>query len=158
MLHTNQKVIKNKVGLLNLAMELGNVSKACRILGYSRETFYRYQEAVEKGGVEALIDRSRKQPNLANRVDPAIEKRVVEYAIEYPAYDQLRTSNELRKEGVFVSASGVRSIWMRHQLANKRQRLTALEKKMAETGLVLTEAQLVALEKKIVKIIPMAIQ
>lgn len=158
MLHTNQKVIKNKVGLLNLAMELGNVSKACRILGYSRETFYRYQEAVEKGGVEALIDRSRKQPNLANRVDPAIEKRVVEYAIEYPTYGQLRTSNELRKEGVFVSASGVRSIWMRHQLANKRQRLTALEKKMAETGLVLTEAQLVALEKKIVKIIPMAIQ
>lgn len=73
---------------------------------------------------------------------------MVEYAIEYPAYGQLRTSNELRKEGVFVSASGVRSIWMRHQLANKRQRLTALEKKMAETGLVLTEAQLVALEKE----------
>lgn len=97
---------------------------------------------------ESLIDRSRKQPNLANRVDPTIEKRVVEYAIEYPAYGQLRTSNELRKEGVFVSASGVRSIWMRHQLANKRQRLTALEKKMAETGLVLTEAQLVALEKE----------
>lgn len=148
MLHTNEKIIKNKVGLLNLAEELGNISKACRVMGYSRETFYRYQEAVATGGVQALLEKSRRKPNLENRVDPLIEQRVLDYAIEFPTYGQLRTSNELRKEGLFVSPSGVRSIWLRHHLANKKQRLTALEKKMAEEGIVLTEAQLAALEKK----------
>jgi transposase InsO family protein len=148
MYHTSEKIIKNKVGLLNLAQELGNISKACRIMGYSRETFYRYQEAVATGGVEALLDKPRRKPNLANRVDEAVEQRVLAYALEFPTHGQLRTSNELRKAGVFVSPSGVRSIWLRHQLANQKQRLKALEKEMAEERLVLTEAQVAALEKK----------
>jgi len=148
MLHSNEKIIRNKVGLINLAQELGNVSKACKIMGYSRETFYRYQEAVEQGGVEALLEKTRRKPNLENRVDEVVEQRVTSYAIDFPTHGQLRTSNELRKDGVFVSPSGVRSVWLRHNLANKKQRLQALEKKMAEEGIILTEAQVAALEKK----------
>jgi len=148
MLHSNEKIIRNKVGLMNLAEELGNVSKACRIMGYSRETFYRYQEAVAEGGVEALLEKSRRQPNLKNRVDEALEQQVMSYAIDFPTYGQLRTSNELRKNGFFVSPSGVRSIWLRNQIANKKQRLKALEKKAAEENFILTEAQVAALEKK----------
>ena len=102
MLHTNEKIIKNKVGLLNLAQELDNVSKACKVMGFSRETFYRYKRAVENGGVEALVERTRRKPNMQNRVDEAIEQAVAESAIEYPAFGQLRTSNELRKK-VFLS-------------------------------------------------------
>ena len=116
MLHTTNKIIKNKVGLLNLARELGNVSKACKMMGTSRETFYRYQRAVDEGGVEALLEKSRRQPNLKNRVDDEVEQAVLEFAIEFPAYGQLRTSNELRKKGICVSPSGVRSIWLRHSL------------------------------------------
>jgi hypothetical protein len=148
MLHTNDKIIKNKVGLLNLAKELGNISKACKVMGYSRETFYRYQEAVATGGVEALFEKTRRKPNLENRVDQNTEKAVLDYAIEFPTFGQLRTSNELRKVSIFVSPSGVRSIWLRNDLANKKQRLNALEKKMAEESFILTEAQLAALEKK----------
>src|SRR5690349_15777847 len=99
MYHTNERIIKNKVGLLNLAEELGNISKACKVMGFSRETFYRYQRAVNEGGVEALIEKSRRQPNIKNRVDEAIEIAVKEMAIEYPAFGQLRASNELRKRG-----------------------------------------------------------
>lgn len=73
MIHTNDKVIKHKVGLPNLAEELGNVSKACKMMGLSRDTFYRYKAAADEGGVEALLDRNRRSPNLKNRVDPAIE-------------------------------------------------------------------------------------
>ena len=79
MLHGTKTVIKHKIGLLNLAEELGNVSKACRIMGLSRDTFYRYQNAVEQGGVEALIDQSRRKPNLKNRVDEQTETAVAAY-------------------------------------------------------------------------------
>jgi len=146
--HTNNPIIKHKAGLLNLAEELNNVSRACKIMGVSRDTFYRYQELAEEGGIDALINRSRRVPNLKNRVDEAIERTVVDYAVEFPAHGQHRTSNELRKKGVFISGSGVRSIWQRHNLENFRKRLKALEKKVADEGIVLNDAQIAALEKK----------
>ena len=148
MLHSNNPIIKHKAGLLNLAEELQNVSKACKIMGVSRDTFYRYQELVETNGLEALINQDRRVPNLKNRVDEATEQAVVDYAIEYPAHGQHRTSNELRKRGIFVSGSGVRSIWLRHQLANFKDRLSALEAKISNEGIILNDAQITALEKK----------
>lgn len=148
MINTNEKIIKHKVGLLNLAEELGNVSKACKVMGLSRDTFYRYKSAVEEGGVEALFEQTRRKPNKKNRVDEQTEAAVVQYATDFPAHGQARTSNELRKLGVFVSPSGVRSIWLRNQLANFKDRLKALETKVAQEGVLLTEAQVVALEKK----------
>lgn len=144
----NQPIVKHKLGLLNLAEELGNVSQACRVMGVSRDTFYRYQEARQTGGVTALLHKDRRHPNLKNRVESQTEDAVLAYALEQPAHGQVRVSNELRKRGTFVSASGVRSIWLRHALANFRQRLRALERHVADTGAVLTEAQVVALEKK----------
>ena len=148
MLHTNNPIIKHKAGLLNLAEELGNVSKACKVMGVSRDTFYRYQELVEDGGIDSLINQSRRTPNIKNRVDEKTEQAVIQSAIEYPAYGQHRTSNELRKAGVFISGSGVRSVWLRHNLENFKKRLAALEEKMANDGIILTDAQIAALEKK----------
>lgn len=143
-----QKVIKHKIGLLNLAAELGNVSRACKVMGFSRDTFYRYQAAVETGGVEALIDANRRKPNIKNRVEESTEVAVTAFALEQPAFGQVRVSNELRKRGIFVSPSGVRSVWLRQNLESFKKRLSALEKYVAETGRVLTEAQVQALEKK----------
>jgi len=148
MLNTTDKIIKHKAGLLNLAEELGNVSKACQVMGYSRDTFYRYKSAVDEGGVEALFERTRRKPNRANRVDEAVEQAVIASATDFPAYGQARTSNELRKLGVFVSPSGVRSVWLRHDLANFKARLKALEIMVASEGGILTEAQVQALAKK----------
>jgi len=148
MYHVSEKIIKNKVGLLNLAEELNNVSKACKIMGFSRETFYRYKSAVDEGGVQALLEKTRRKPNYKNRVESETEQSVIDFAIAYPAYGQARASNELRKNGIFVSGSGTRSIWLRHNLETFKKRLTALEKKSAEEGLVLTEAQIAALERK----------
>jgi len=148
MLHGNKSIIKHKVGLLNLAEELGNVSQACRIMGLSRDTFYRYKAAADGGGVEALISKDRRQPNLKNRVDERTEAAVVKYAIEEPAHGQVRASNELRKRGVFISPSGVRCVWLRHRLGRFKDRLKVLEEKMAKESLILTESQIQALEKK----------
>ena len=105
------------------------------------------RDAVEEGGVEALLEKTRRVPNLKNRTDPETEDAVVAYAIEYPDHGQVRVSNELRKQGVFVSPSGVRSIWLRHTLQSRKLRLKALEAKVAKEGIVLTEAQVAALER-----------
>ena len=148
MLHSNNPIIKHKAGLLNLAEELNNVSKACKVMGVSRDTFYRYQELVEEGGVDALINKSRRTPNIKNRVDDKTEQAVIDYAVEQPAHGQHRASNELRKKGIFVSGSGVRSVWVRHNLENFKKRLKALEDKVAKDGIILSDAQVAALEKK----------
>jgi len=147
-MQSNTKIIRNKLGLLNLAQELKNVSQASKMLGYSRDTFYRYRDLMDEGGEIALHEKSRRKPNLKNRVDEATEAKVVQMALDFPAYGQLRASNELRKVGIFISSGGVRSIWQRHDLEVFQKRLKALEAKSAEAGLVYTEAQIAALERK----------
>lgn len=142
-----EKILKPKLGVLELAKQLGNVSQACKVMGYSRDTFYRYQKLYETGGEEALQDLSRKKPNPKNRVPEHVEQAALEIAIENPALGQLRAANELKQKGIIVSQGGVRSVWLRHNLETLQKRLKALEAKVAEEGIILTEEQVAALER-----------
>src|SRR5215472_12887992 len=134
----DQKIIRAKVGLLELAKQLGNVSQACKMMGYSRDSFYRFKELYDKGGELALQEISRRKPILKNRTPVEIEQ---------PAWGQVRVSEALKRRGLSISPAGVRSVWQRHDLTSMKLRLKALEAKMAQDGILLTEAQIAALDK-----------
>lgn len=142
-----QYIINRKLNIMELGKTLGNISEACRKLGVSRQHYYDIKEAIEEEGLEGLLAKSRRTPRIGNRVAPEIEQKVLDYSLEFPTQGQARTANELKKKGMVVSAGGVRSIWVRHNLQIKSLRLKRLEQWAAENTNILTESQVQALEQ-----------
>lgn len=142
----SQYIIRRKMNVVELAQTLGNISEACRKLGVSRQHYYDIKSAITEDGIDGLLEKSRKVPRIANRLSPEIEEKILAYSLEFPTHGQKRVCNELKKIGINISDGGVRGVWSRHDLLRKKERLKRLEKYASESGLVLTEAQVAALE------------
>lgn len=117
--------VETKVRVLRLAETLGSVSRACQIMGYSRDSFYRFKRLYAEGGLAALEGPSRRKPLLKNRVAPEIEKGVVELARSYPQWGRAKVAETLTGQGLKISPSGVRCVWVRHGLETSAQRAAA---------------------------------
>lgn len=145
---TKDKVARRKLSLLELASDLANVSKACHIMGYSRQQFYEIRRNYQTFGSEGLLDRlpGAKGPH-PNRVDEAVEKAILDYSLAYPTHGPLRVSQQLALKGIQVSTSGIRGVWSRHNLSTKQERLLNLERTVREQKLELTDDQVRLLER-----------
>jgi transposase InsO family protein len=141
-----QYIINRKLNILELGKALGNISEACRKLGISRQHYYDIKAAIEEEGLEGLLEKSRCAPRIGNRVLPEIEQALLDYSLDFPTHGQSRTANELKKKGIEISAGGVRSVWLRHNLQIKGLRLKRLEEWAADNANILTESQVEALE------------
>src|SRR5882672_7416194 len=135
--------IRRKLSLLQLAEELGNVSKSCQIMGYHRDTFYEVKRAFQVGGVHALIEQKRgpRGPH-PNRVSEETETRTLDYALVRPTHGSQRVANELRLQGVDIGPSGVRGVWLRHDLETRHKRLLRLENTSQDSTYILSEEQI----------------
>lgn len=145
---TDKKVARRKLSLLDLAHELGNVSKACKLMGYSRQQFYEIRRNYQTYGADGLLDRlpGAKSPH-PNRVPKEVEEAVLAHAMEHPCHGPVRVAQELALRGIQVSSGGVRGVWARHKLLTKHDRLLRLEKATAERRIELTDEQIRALER-----------
>ncbi|MBV8461063.1 MAG: helix-turn-helix domain-containing protein [Candidatus Eremiobacteraeota bacterium] len=116
---------RSKLGLLALAKHLRNVTEACKKMGFSRASFYRFQEQYQSGDGASLEEESRHRPIPQNRVDPHIEAAIIELALVQPTWGQDGVAADLRTRGMRVSPGGVRSVWLRHNLETTEKRLQA---------------------------------
>lgn len=141
------RTIKPKLSLLKLADKLGSVTRACETLGYSRDSYYRFKALYERGGMNALKDVSRRKPVLKNRVPVQVETSVIAMTFAHPSWGQQRLQEELTKNGISVSPSGVRSIWVRAGLETFEKRIFALLARVQQDGFPLSPEQLAAVER-----------
>jgi len=145
---TRNKVARRKLSLLELAGEMGNISKACKIMGYSRQQFYEIRRNFQTYGSQGLLDRlpGARGPH-PNRVSDEIEQAVLNYSLKHPSHGCLRVAQDLVLSGQNVSSGGVRGVWSRHNLLQKYQRFLRLEQSVKEKKIDLSEEQIRALER-----------
>jgi hypothetical protein len=144
---TREKLIKARMGMLALAEELSNVSRACRRAGISRSHFYEIKDAYEKYGREGLAPELKRRPRMPNQTPPELEAQILEMTGRYPTLSYVRLSDQLKLIGLPISPSTVRCVWLRHGLTLRYHRLLWLEQKTAAEGGVLTEAQMKLLRR-----------
>jgi hypothetical protein len=123
-----EKAARRKLNLLELAIDLGNVSEACRRIGYSREQFYEIKKNYQAFGTAGLLDKVRGPQNPhPSRAIEEHEKAVLNYCLEFPTHGQLRVSQQLLLRGIQIGVGAIRGIWQRYDMLLKHQRLLSIE-------------------------------
>jgi len=121
------KIAQGRMTLLQLAERLRNVSEACRRRGVSRSQFYEYKRAFQENGLQGLIDRPPVPRSFPGQTPSEVKEKVIALSVVRPAWGRKRISYHLRLEGISVSASTVRNIWLKEGLETRYKRILKLE-------------------------------
>lgn len=145
---TIKEVARRKLSLLELASDLDNVSRASKLLGYSRQQFSEIRRNFQTYGADRLIDRlpGAHGPHH-NRVPAATEQAFLNHALAHSCHGVTRVEPKLRLKGIQLSSGGVRGVWMRSSRLTKHELRLRLEKTTAERKIELTEEQIRLLER-----------
>jgi len=117
-----ERLVKARLGILALAGELHNVSKACKLAGLSRSQYYAMKKAYEVYGKEGLLPRVRRKPTMPNRTPEQIEQEILLVTRKKPMLSYIRLADEMKSEGMVVTPTMVRYVWQRHGLSTRSAR------------------------------------
>ena len=141
------KIAHRKLSLLELAEKLNNISEACRLMSYSRSQFYEYKRAFQERGFEGLIDQPPIPKSFPNETLPEVKEKLINLSLEHPAWGPMHISDHLRLEGISVSPSTVRNIWIKEDMETRYKRLLRMEEENNGRDVELNEEQIKLLEK-----------
>jgi len=142
-----KKIAQKRLTLLQVAERIRNVSEACRRHSISRSQFYEYKRAFQERGFDGLMDRPPIPKSFPNETPADVKEKVIALSLKHPAWGQVRLSDQLRLEGIFVSPGTVRNIWIKEDLVTRYKRLLRLEEEKNGQDIDLTEEQIRFLEK-----------
>lgn len=140
-----ERLLKHKMSLLQLAEQLQNIRKACKMMGVSRQHYYDIKARFEQEGIEGLKEKERKSPDMPNKTPNNTEKFIIDYSLKHPTYGKERVAVQLRFKGIIISHGAVERIWRRHNMTNRFKRLLRLEQLHSENGIALSDEQIQAL-------------
>jgi len=141
------KLAQKRLTLLQLAEKLGNVSKACRMHKVSRSQFYEYKRSFQEFGIEGLIDKPPIPSSHPSELSEDVKNKIIDLSLKQPTFGQQRISDQLNLEGISVSATSVRNVWIKENMETRYKRLLRLEEEHAGKGFELTEQQIRLIEK-----------
>ncbi len=118
-----EQLIRARVGILTMAVELKNVAKACKLAGVSRSQFYAMKKAYETYGREGLAPRLRRKPRMPNRTPAAIEGHIMKKTHASPTVSYIKLAEQMKEDGIGVTPTMVRYVWQRLGLSTRAKRL-----------------------------------
>ena len=137
-----EMLVKHRYSLLQLAQKLNNIRKACNNVGVSRTFYYKIKAKFDKDGINGLRLKDRKRPDMPNQTEKNIEEKIINFSLENPSYGKDRIAIELRLQNIWITPSGVDSIWNRNNMQNRKLRIKKLEEKLDKDGFVLNKEQI----------------
>lgn len=142
-----KKLAQHRLGVLELAEALGNVSEACRQRKMGRSHFYEWKRRFQTHGLQGLVDLPPIHKTHPQTTPPEVVEHILALSLKHPMWGCIRLSDQLKLQGVSVSSPVIQNILIKHGLGKKYERLLRLEEQALKREVELTPEQVAAIEK-----------
>ncbi|HEX2184341.1 MAG TPA: DDE-type integrase/transposase/recombinase [Chloroflexota bacterium] len=133
-------IYHRRVRVLEHADQTGNVAETCRVFGISRKSFYQWRNLARDYGLEALMPKARRVPQLPNATPTHVVAEVLTLAVAEPTVGCRQLADRLGERGYAISKTTTQKILVDHGLGRRAQRVARAAAIVAATTGLLTEA------------------